>query len=203
VEAASDRTTAPDARDSRETILDAAARVIARRGVRGMKVEEVAAEAGVSTPLLYYHFDSRSGLVRAALGHASDRAPSAVLRRIDGAVTGLAAVERALLAELGDDPDVRENAIVWGEVSASAVFDRELRMDVRAAWEAWRAAVAEAIRTGIADGSIRDDRDPDQLADVLVTLVDGLCTRWLTGALSRDRAREMLAGALRDSLVRS
>ncbi|MZE52785.1 TetR family transcriptional regulator, partial [Streptomyces sp. SID5770] len=45
---------------SRSTqILEAAARVIARRGVRGLRVEELAAEAGVSTALIYYHFKDR------------------------------------------------------------------------------------------------------------------------------------------------
>ena len=60
---------APEGRRAgrREAILDAAARLIARRGVRGLRVEEVATEAGVSPPLLYYHFESRAGLVRATL----------------------------------------------------------------------------------------------------------------------------------------
>ena len=40
--------------ERREAILTAAARVIARSGVRGLRVEEVASEAGVSPPLLYY-----------------------------------------------------------------------------------------------------------------------------------------------------
>lgn len=189
-----------ESRDNREAILDATARLIARRGVRGLRIEEVAAEASVSAPLLYYHFSNRSGLVRAALDHASDHAPSTALLRRRGGLTGRAAVERALLGELGRGHRVRENAIVWGEVSASAVFDPELRPDVRQVWKAWRVAVAGALEDGIADGSIRADRDPELLAELLITLVDGLCARWLAGALSRDRARDLLADALRAML---
>jgi AcrR family transcriptional regulator len=182
--------------ERREAILVAAARVISRRGVRGLRVEEVATEAGVSPPLLYYHFASRSGLIRAALEHASEHAPSAALRREPQGETGFVAVESALLAELDDDRAVRDNAVVWGEVSASAVFEPALREDVRRVAEEWGSTVADGIRRGREDGSIRGDADPEATAEILITLVDGLCTRWLAGAIDRERARELLGAAI-------
>ena len=186
--------------DRREAILVAAASVISKRGVRGMRVEEVATEAGVSPPLLYYHFASRQGLIRAALERASDKAPSAALLEPAQEGTGYAAVETALLAELDEDHTVRDNAVVWGEVSASAVFDPELRDDVRRVTENWSAIVSEGIRRGIADGSIREGVDPELAAEILITLVDGLCNRWLAGAMDRKRARELLAAGVREAL---
>ncbi len=186
--------------ERREAILVAAARVISRSGVRGLRVEEVASEAGVSPPLLYYHFASRQGLIRAALQRASDKAPSAALRSEAGEMSGYEAVEVALLAELDDDRSVRDNAIVWGEVGATAVFEPELRDDVRQVTETWSATVAEAIRRGVEDGSIRKGIDPEQAAEVLITLVDGLCNRWLAGAMNRERARELLVATLRETL---
>jgi len=184
-------------RDNREAILQAAARTIARRGVRGLRVEDIASEAGVSAALLYYHFESRSGLVRAALDHASEHAPSIALREGSSTRTGFEDVEAALLAELDDEVTVRDNAVVWGEVSASAVFEPELRDGVRRVTETWRDVVASGIRTGIADGSIRSDVDPVEAAELLITLVDGLCNRWLAGAMDRERARSLLDSALR------
>jgi AcrR family transcriptional regulator len=189
------RAPAEKPRDNREAILVAVASGIARRGVRGLRIEDVAAEAGVSAPLLYYHFGSRAGLIKAALDYAGEQAPSTALLHPSDR-TGFEAVEAALLAELDDEPAVRENATVWGEVSASAVFEPELRDDVRRVTDGWRQMVATGIRAGIDDGSIRDDADPDEMAEVLISLVDGLCTRWLSGTLSRDRARELLGAAL-------
>jgi AcrR family transcriptional regulator len=188
-------------RERREAILVAAAHVIAKRGVRGLRVEEVASEASVSPPLLYYHFASRSGLIRAALEHASEQAPSTALRREPTGKDGFEAVQTALLAELTDDRAVRENAVVWGEVSASAVFEPALREDVRRVSEEWCATVAAGIRRGCDDGSIRVDVNPDEAAQILITLVDGLCTRWLAGAIDRERARELLSGAI-DRMLR-
>ncbi len=184
-------------RDNREAILVAVATVIARRGVRGLRIEDVAGEAGVSAPLLYYHFGNRAGLVRAALEHASEVAPSAALRE-PTASNGFEAVSEALLAELSDEAEVRDNAVVWGEVSASAVFDPALRADVRRVTEGWRKNVCGAIEAGVADGSIRAGVDPDTAADELISLVDGLCTRWLAETMERDRA----LGLLRDAIER-
>jgi hypothetical protein len=57
---------------------------------------------------------------------------------------------------------VRDYAIVWGEVSAAAVFDEDLRPALRQVSDGWGATVATAIERGIDDGSIRDDISPAQ-----------------------------------------
>ena len=57
--------------DRRAQLLDAAVRVIARVGARSMRVEDVAREAGVSTPLIYYYFADRTELLTSAFRHAS------------------------------------------------------------------------------------------------------------------------------------
>ena len=62
--------------------------------------------------------------------------------------------------------------------------------------EEWCATVAAGIQRGCDDGSIRLDADPEEAAQILITLVDGLCTRWLAGAIDRERARELLRGAI-------
>jgi AcrR family transcriptional regulator len=203
--AASGQQTTAAGRDTRQAIVAAAASAIAGSGVRGMRIEAVAEAADVSPALLYYHFESRAGLVRAALEHASEQAPSTALRGANPGVagaTGYAALEMALLGELEDDEGVREAAIVWGEVSASAVFDEELRGAVRKVTDEWRDEVAGAIRAAVADGSAQGDLDPEASADMLISLVDGLCTRWLAGAIDRGDARRVLSNALERSIRR-
>jgi AcrR family transcriptional regulator len=153
--------------DRRAAILDAAIAVIARRGVRGLRVEQVAAEAGVATSLLYYYFKNRNGLVRATLDHANERAARS---------TG----PDSLLAEF--DADARDTSVVWGEVLASAVFEPELRDQLKEATDAWNKLVAEAMGA--------------DAAERLTALVDGLSARWLAGLMSRERARELLAAAI-------
>lgn len=180
-------------------ILDAAITVIARRGVRGLRVEEVAASAGVAVSLLYYHFGSREGLVRATLDHANERA--AATQRSAGEERGYHSVERVLASEFAAQPAVRETSVVWGEVLASAVFDETLRTQLRAANDTWVALVEQRIREGQEDGSVRADADARASAELLTALVDGLSGRWLAGLLERTRAVELLRRAVAAELA--
>lgn len=50
---------------ARDAILDAVLGVVAGDGLRGARMEDVAAAAGVSRQLVYYHFGSREGLLAA------------------------------------------------------------------------------------------------------------------------------------------
>jgi AcrR family transcriptional regulator len=184
--------------DRKTAILDAAISVIARDGVRGVPVEEIAASAGVAVSLLYYYFDTRDGLVRAALDHATERVLE-MPARADGR-HGHRAVERMLLAELDESPQVRETSVVRGEVLAAAVFDPDLRDQLRAANEAWVSLIADRIREGQSDGSIGSDLDARACAERLTALVDSLSSRWLAGLLARDRARDLLARSIDEEL---
>ncbi len=55
-----------------DQILDAAAAVIVREGVRGASLRSVAKEADVSLGLLSYHFDDKQTLLEAAFRRATD-----------------------------------------------------------------------------------------------------------------------------------
>jgi AcrR family transcriptional regulator len=170
--------------------------MIADRGIRGLRVEEVAAAAGVSTSLLYYHFKNRAGLVNAAFEYANEQAPSTALRVASDRRSGYEALESALLAELDDAPEVRDYSVVWGDVCANAVFDPDLRAGVRQVTRSWRDTLTGAIERGTADGSIRSEIDAEEAADMLVTLIEGFSVRWLAGSLELARARELLLRAM-------
>lgn len=166
--------------------------MIARHGVRGLRVEEVASEAGVAVSLIYYHYDSRDGLVRAALDRANEITDQNLSESRVTSADGFGQSVEILNAELADTPSVRELSIVWGEVLASAVFDETLRDQLSAANAGWTAIVAEAITLGQEDGSIRPGIDPELSAEALTIFVDGVSSRWTAGLISLQKAHEML-----------
>ncbi|MVO88555.1 TetR family transcriptional regulator [Streptomyces sp. p1417] len=181
---------------SRSTqILEAAARVIARRGVRGLRVEELAEEAGVSTALIYYHFKDRTGVLRKTLEFISDRAEryTAQAGRSAEPLGPREELERTLLLELQDTTEVRENSSAWGELRASAVFDEVLREDLAKATLAWVQDVAALL------GQVRPMASAAALAasaERLTALVEGLSMRWLSGMLPITHARTLMSEAV-------
>jgi len=65
----------------RGLIEDAAARLFARRGYAATTVEDIVAEAGVSKPMLYRHFESKKELHMKLLEHRRDELAAAPLDR--------------------------------------------------------------------------------------------------------------------------
>lgn len=53
--------------DSRTQMIDVTLRIIMERGIDAVRIEDVVAEVGVTKGSLYWHFDDREGLIKAAL----------------------------------------------------------------------------------------------------------------------------------------
>ncbi|MEZ0094038.1 TetR/AcrR family transcriptional regulator [Streptacidiphilus sp. EB129] len=187
--------------DRRTAILQAATRVIARRGVRGLRVEELAAEAGVSTSLIYYHFTDRAGILRRTLEFISERAERYTTERAPGAppLDARAELEQTLLLELQDIPNVRENSTAWGELRASAVFEPDLRDDLAKATLEWVQEIAELM------GRVRPTAPAPAhaaAAERLTALLEGLSVRWLSGSIPLEHARGLLEEAIELEVAR-
>lgn len=56
----------------RQRLLDAASRLFAERGFRAVSIEDLAADAGVSGPAVYRHFDSKESLLADLLIRVSE-----------------------------------------------------------------------------------------------------------------------------------
>jgi AcrR family transcriptional regulator len=59
--------------DRRERILDVAERLFAERGFRNVSVRDIAAEAQVTHPLIYYYWSSKDDLLAAVLARSQGR----------------------------------------------------------------------------------------------------------------------------------
>ncbi|WP_431950175.1 TetR/AcrR family transcriptional regulator [Nocardia lijiangensis] len=186
--------------DRQTQILQAAVRVIARDGVRGLRVDKLAAEARVSTALVYYHFKDRAGILRAALDHVNRRAQRYTDDAFAHSDDPRVRVEQLLLLELQDDDEVRENSVAWGELRASATFDTTLREPLRATTLAWNSDVETLIAQARDAGAVRRGIDAAVAAEHLTTLVEGLSERWHSGSITLDRARQILADAIERQL---
>jgi TetR/AcrR family transcriptional regulator, repressor for neighboring sulfatase len=57
--------------EARQLILDTAQELIAHSGPEGLRLQDIAATAGISHPLILHHFGNRAGLVRALARRAT------------------------------------------------------------------------------------------------------------------------------------
>jgi AcrR family transcriptional regulator len=70
-------------KERREQLLDIGRRLFAERGLDGTSIEEIAARAGVSKPVVYEHFGGKEGLYAVVV----DREMSALLDGITASLT--------------------------------------------------------------------------------------------------------------------
>ncbi len=186
--------------DRKTEILEAACRVIARRGVRGLRMEELAAEAGVSVALIYYHFDDRETLLRRTLEYVHERAAGYTTPHGGGDAPPADDLTAVLVGEIQDDPRVRENSAVWGELRASAWFDEALREPVARLTEEWIADVSALVEAAQAEGRASGGVDARAAAERLTALVEGVSGRWLAGSLSVEQAQDLIRQGVRAEL---
>ena len=187
-------------RETRRTqFLDAAVRVIARVGARSLRVEDVAREAGASTPLVYYYFDGRHDLLAAAFRHAN--AQLLGTHAEDGlGGDGRERLLRYLLFEIEDDEETTQIWAFWSELAATAVFDEALRTPINDAYGEWVDRVVQIVSEGQDDGSIDPSLDPHVTADALTALMDGLGSRWILGGMDDKRAEQVATTVIERTL---
>jgi AcrR family transcriptional regulator len=71
-------------KERREQLLDVGRRLFAERGLDGTSIEEIAAKAGVSKPVVYEHFGGKEGLYAVVVDREVDRFLSMATELLSG-----------------------------------------------------------------------------------------------------------------------
>jgi TetR/AcrR family transcriptional repressor of nem operon len=192
------RSSRADTARHHDEIVDAASRLFRARGVAGVGVPEVMAEAGLTHGGFYRHFPSKDALAGAAV----EAAFAQLTERIRGlhsqhdgdpAATRTAFVEHYLGHTHRDAADRGcPNAALAVEVSRSEP-DSALRSAYAAAMSAYVTMLAEIAETG----SDRREREDAALRD-LATLVGAMV---LARASAGDEISDRVLDAVRDGLL--
>jgi AcrR family transcriptional regulator len=182
-------------RGARERILAAAVERIASEGIDDMRIARVAMDAGVSTSLVHYHFETREALLAEALEYSYELTGD--IRMGEGEEEGADHVERlaALMDQYLPYPGpLQREWILYVELWLRAARQPDLRPTATRLYARMRGSLAESIRAGIAAGQF-SEADPEAAADRLMALADGYGVRVLIGDLDIEHARrEVWAG---------
>ena len=160
--------------DRRAELLAAVVRVIARRGYADTRFQDVADEAGVAVGTLQHHFGTRRRMLLEALQTWIDEtdAQVEVLRTGQGDPWERLQV---LLVYLGTRLGERVDSWrMWLDFLGAALLDPELRGSGRRSNLRWITAIADVMREGAEAGVFDPVLPPEEAADVLGALFDGI-----------------------------
>jgi len=171
---------------SEDALLDAAAELVAERGVQGASLASIGGRAGVSRGLPTHHFGSKDVLV----ARLAERAQSQIRQEMQEAqrsqaerIGDLSALDEVFLTvdaylEMFEDPtpDQRALLVMWGSTFSSAASVDGMADAERRSYE----GLSQLIISGQQDGSVRADVDPIATAVLLHGLMRGLAALRLT-----------------------
>lgn len=166
--------------ERREAILRAAYAVAARDGLAGVTARAVAAEAGVSNGLVFFHFGSKDVLLAELLDWLLARTLVAG-ELAGGAPAGASAAER-MLAVIRRDlvalPRARGRVELFFDYWVLGTRDPAIRRTIRAALERYRASFLPLAGAVVAESPGRYAADGAAgLATVAASFVEGCALR--------------------------
>ena len=164
------RLTAKGAR-TRARIVEEAAALIHEGGVADTTLEDVKVAADVSGSQMYHYFPDKNELVQAVIDYQAD----AIVNNQGRALRGANGVEtwRNMVITEARRTKAKGGCPLGSLVGQLAESDPEARALIAAGFDQWAAAISDGLRSLHADGKLRSDIDPDDLAVTLLATLQG------------------------------
>jgi len=179
---------------TRDELMEAAVRVLSRRGLDGGSVEEIAAEAGYTKGAFYANFASKEELFLAML----DRRFAERVKEVDRLVGGSEEDVENAVRDAGDefsryvasDPEWQR---LFFEFAGRAARDEHFRVELVARYRALRDRIADAYVQRVGEFGIEPPLPPDEVALMTFAMGNGVALEKL---LEPDAVPDELYGTM-------
>lgn len=164
--------------DTRERILAATMQVLADSGFRGLRVAEVAKQVGITEAGVLHHYPSKQALLEAVLEYR-ERPALLLLPGIEDLRGVEAILGYARLAKLIQQNPVRAQLLIVLKAE-NLGQDRFAGDYFRKREKRLESFIEGHVREGQADGEIRSDVDPKEVAIEVTSMMGGINLQWFT-----------------------
>lgn len=152
-----------------QRILDAARAVIARRGISGLRIREVAAEAGVNVAAIHYHFGSKELLMEAVLQSIGDRFYQDYLALPGSGAGRIRAHFRTTVDYLAEQDDLHR---VWLNFLVESFHSPRIQALFHRLLERWRHCYQSDLEASYRSGHPLP-LPPERLTPLLMSITEG------------------------------
>jgi TetR/AcrR family transcriptional regulator, transcriptional repressor for nem operon len=180
------------------TVLDAAVNCFWERGYEATSVRDLAAEMGITGPSLYNAFGDKRSLFRKALERYMQQSARARIAEVESTLPPKKAVQAFLsgIVERSLDDRDRRGCLLVNSALEIAPHDPEIGAEVAERLSEVETFFRRAITAAQADGTVPPDRDPKDLARLLLGVTLGV------RVLARSKPeRKLLEGVARPALA--
>lgn len=160
---------------TRQRIVAAAADLIGELGVAGTTLDDIQAEAGVSSSQIYHYFAGKEALVRAVVGYRAQAVVGEVHEPMLAAVEDIEGLRawRDRIVSIQQDAGGQGGCLLGSLGSELAGLDPVARHNVAAGWHRWEAAIRACLQDMRDRGQLVPAADPGQLATAMLAALQG------------------------------
>src|SRR6516164_3840056 len=160
---------------TRQRIVAAAARLILAQGVAATTLDDVRAQAGVSSSQIYHYFADKEALVRAVVDYRAQTLVGDTHEPMLAAIEGIDGLRawRDTIVSITEAAGCQGGCPLGSLGSELAELDHVARHDVAAGFTRWEKAIRSCLR-GMRDrGQLAPAADPGQLATAILAALEG------------------------------
>jgi TetR/AcrR family transcriptional repressor of nem operon len=184
---------------TRQRIIAKAAPLFNRRGYDGCSMQDISAATGLEKGSLYSHFATKEELAVAAFDHAWAQTCSARAGNLDQASNSVDKL-KLHITNFVSKPSFPGGCPMLNTVLDADDGNSALRHRAEGAMRDWVGFLADITRAGQAKGEIRSTLNPEELAILIISLLEGA---FVSSRLQRSRDALVLAQQHLDGYLES
>lgn len=158
--------------ERRLELVDATWRIIARLGIEGATMREIATEAGFANGALKPYFPTKDTLLTFAFGHVFNRTNERIAE-VTAGKSGIAALRAFCIEVLPLDEERMNEARIVIPFWQKAINDPEKAAIHRDSMEQWHAAILEYLAQARKNGDVSSAVDDRSVAGHLLNMLLG------------------------------
>lgn len=184
--------------DAPTDILHATHSALRKRGYAELTMQDIADETDLSKASIHYHYDCKHDLLLAFLDHLYEQFQARIAEpEGETPADRLHTLVEALVSERSEEPAFQTALL---EIKAQSPYDDAFRERLRRFDETFAAEVRDIVAEGVADGTFREDLDPDAVASFLTTFVNGAQTRHVGVGHSPEKSADAVYAYIDETL---
>jgi AcrR family transcriptional regulator len=173
---------APDAAEGKQRILRAALRLFAEKGLSQTSIRDIGAEAGLSNPALYKHYESKHALARELFIFCYRWLHLPLERVVGGEYDSFACQIEAYSSTFFERFEAAPEVVIYVSDTIQQMWS-EVRSDV--AGDTLVAQINRMLAAAIERREISDQLDIDLTSAVIIGGIQQLSRMWYLGLLER------------------
>jgi len=170
--------------ETRERIIAKAAELFNQRGLEGTSLADLMEATGLEKGGIYRHFPSKEAVAVEAFEYAWQMTLKTRMHDLDTIPNSVDKLKQFVVNFVERPSPVRGGCPLLNSAIDSDDGNAALRERANRALRQWRARLATMVRTGIRHGEIKSDVDPNRVAILIISSLEG---GLMMSRLNRDR----------------